>query len=433
MASSDAAAGPGPAANPLIRSRRIAAIGAAISGVLGAGLIVWGLSLHSVAMTAGGVVAVVRGVMGVMVIAGIRLSLRHSKNFPDGLYKVENIFAAVIGVIVLVAAYEFARISIKHLSGTFVFTRDPKSALPFFVAFGLFAFGMGFYKRRVANAESCPSLKADSYFSFADGVALIVIGIAMAIDIAGYHRIDAIAGLLVACLLAVAGIYILLGALKVLLDASVSRDVLSTVQRIAEADPGVRKVIGVDGRNSGSFVFLHLEVEPVAYDMKQAERISQDLERRIKSAVPNVDRVSIEFTTYKDALNAAVTLAADRKAVYDGFESAPVIGLIQIDGGKVTGEPQLVDNPAVSEQDGKGVRLAVFLGKHSVQTLLLKGEVTDADVIETLQAYGIEVVTRPALTDLDSALDELVTITGKRASVPAPETPVPQTATGEAS
>jgi cation diffusion facilitator family transporter len=419
--------------NPLVRSRRIAAIGAAMSGVLGAGLIVWGASVHSVAMTAGGVVAVVRGVMGVMVIAGIRLSLRHSKNFPDGLYKVENIIAAVVGVIVLVAAYEFSRLSIKHLSGTFVFTRDPKYALPFFIGFGLLAFVMGFYKRRVAAAESCPSLKADSYFSFADGAALIVIGIAMVVDIAGYHRVDAIAGLLVSCLLAVAGVYILIGALKVLLDASVDRDVLSTVQRIAEADPGVRKVIGVDGRNSGSFVFMHLEVEPVAYDMKQAEGISRELESRIKSAVPNVDRVAIEFTTYKDALNAAVTLAADSKTAHDGFESAPVIGLIQIDGGKVTGEPQLLDNPIPPDSDGRGVRLAVFLGKHSVQSLLLKGEVADADTMETLKAYGIEVVTRPAVTDLGSAMDELVKFAGTRASAEASETPVPRPATGEAS
>ena len=415
-------ASPGSAAetttNPLPRSQRVAAIGAAISGVFGAVLIVWGVSLHSVAMTAGGILSASRGVMGVFIIAGIRISRRHTSTFSFGLYKIENIIATGVGVIILVLAYELARISVKHLGGTFLFTNDPKYALPFFLASAVLAGFMFYYKRRVATAEGCPSLRADSYFSLADAIALVIIGVAMAIDIAGYHRVDAIAGLIVAALVAVIGVYIFLGGLKVLLDASVGRDLLARVKQIAAADPGIRQVLSVDGRNSGSFIFLHLVVEPAAYDLQQAGVISQELERRIKAALPNVDRADIEFNAPDDMFIVAAPLNSDGKTIAASFESAPMIGLVEVDGGKVTGKPDVVSNPAVDQSDGRGVHLAVFLGRRSVDVLLLKDAITDPDVVQTLQAYGIDVSVNPSRSDLESTDDELAALAKSRARVP---------------
>lgn len=407
---------PGPAteANPLARSLRAAAIAAAASAVFGATLIVWGSSLQSISMAAGGILAAVRGVMGASVVAGILLSRRHSKNFPDGLYKIENIIVSVIGVIVLVLAYEIAKLSIKHLDGTYIFSSDPKYALPFFLAGALLAAGMGYYKRRVATEEGCPSLKADSWFSFADAGALVIIGIALTLDIAGLHRVDAIAGLVVAALLAFIGVYIFLGGLKVLLDASVDRNILSRVTEVVGADPGVRKVISVEGRNSGSFIFLHVAVEPAAYDIRQAEEISRDLERRIKAAVANVDSVSIEFSAPAGALTAAVPVGSDGSSVAGGFESAPSIGLLEIDRGAISGEPDVVDNPAAGVSGGPGVHLAVHLGRQSVDVLLLREDIADQDTLQTLQAYGIDVSTKPSLSDLRSAGAELAKLVKDR-------------------
>ena len=412
-------AGPEPAKKPLVRSERAAGIAAVFSLAFGAALIVWGVSLHSVVMTAGGILAAARGAMGFFIIVGIRLSRRRSKGFPDGLYKVENIIACVIGVIVLILAYEVARISIRYLGGTHTLTNDPKYALPFFIAAALLAGGMGFYKRRVAKAEGCPSLKADAWFSFADGVAMVIVGVALTIDIAGFHRVDAIAGLLVACLLAVIGVQIFLGGLKVLLDASVDDDILSKVKEVAEVDPGIRKVLNVDGRNSGSFIFIHVTVEPAAYDLRQAGDVARDLERRIKTAVPNVDRVSIEFSAPADVFTAAVPVGSDRNSIATDFESAPMIGLVEFESGTVSGKPEVVDNPAAGISPGSGVHLAVFMGKRPVDVLLLKEDITDGDVLQALQAYTIDVSTRPSLSDLDSAGVELSKLALARKPAPA--------------
>ena len=410
---------PQPSTNPLAGSQRAAAIAGVVSSVFGAVLIVWGVSLHSVAMTAGGILTATRGVMAAFILAGIRLSRRHTSTFSFGLYKLENIIAAVVGVIVLVLTYELAKGSITHLNSTYLFTNDPKYALPFFLGAALLAGGMGFYKRRVARAEGCPSLKADAYFSFADAVALVIIGAALALDIAGLHRVDAVAGLIVACFLAVVGVQIFLGGLKVLLDASVSRDVLSKVREIAEADPGIRKVLSVDGRNSGSFIFLNLVVEPAAYDLVQAGDISRDLERRLKAALENVDSVGIEFSAPTDAFTAAVPLGSDGSSIAEGFESAPMVGILEVDSGTVTGKPDVVNNPAVGRSKGRGVHLAVFLGSRSVDVLLLKEDIADEEVLQTLQAYAIDVTVMPSLKDLESAGAELATLARARTRAPA--------------
>jgi len=400
----------------LTKSQRAAAIAAVLSTSFGIVLIIWGVSLQAVSMTGGGVLSVGRGVMAAFILVGIRLSRKHTSTFPDGLYKLENIIAAIVGITVLVLAYELARVSLAHLDGTYIFSSDPKYALPFFLAAAVLATAMGLYKRRVDRVEGCPSLEADAYFSFADAVALIVIGVALTLDIAGVPMVDAIAGLLVAAFLVVVGVQIFRNALRVLLDASVSRDVLARARAIAEADPGIRDVLAVDGRNSGSFAFLHLVVQPAAHDLAQAGAAAGDLERRLKAALPDIDSVSIEFGAPTGTRDAAILLGSDDRLA-QRFETAAKVAILEIDNGRVSGPADVVANPAVGLSEGAGVHLAVFLGRRSVAELLVRNDIADLEVRQTLQAYAIDIVVRPSIDDLDGAKAEFAALTpaGKHA------------------
>ncbi len=403
------------APNRLAASQRMATISAVVSGVFGAVLITWGVSLQAATLTGGGVLSVGRAVMSALLVVGISLSKRHTKTFPDGLYKLENIFAAVAGLIVLVLAYELVKVSVAHLDGTLIFSNDPKYALPFFLASALLGGVLGYFKRRVSRAEGCPSLEADAYFSFADAAALVIIGVALTLDIAGVPRADAIAGLIVACFLAVIGARILYSGLKVLLDASISRDVLSGVRRIAEGDPGIRKVLSVDGRNSGSFVFLHLVVVPVAHDVNVAQNVAADLERRLKAAFQDIDSVDIEFSPPTAGLAAAMLLEHDGSSAAEDFASAQRVAIVEIDDETLTAQPQVVPNPAIAVKRGAGVYLAVFLGRRAVDVLLVRQDIADEDARATLQAYGVEIQVRPSLVGLQDATAELASIAAKRA------------------
>lgn len=401
----------------LAGSLRVAAFSATVSTLFGVMLIVWGLSVHSATMTGGGVLAVGRGVMAVLIVTGIRLSGRHTTTFPNGLYKLENLFAAAVGAILLVLAYELVRASIPHLDGTLLFSRDPVYALPFFVAAALLGVVLGWVKRRVGRAEGCPSLLADAYFSFADAVALVIIGVALALDIAGVPRVDAMAGLVVAAFVAVVGAWILRGALRVLLDASVSRDFLDRVRRVAEMDPGVRRVVAVDGRNSGAFVFLHVVVEPSTVDLRVAHREARAMQQRLLTAFPNVDSISVEFGEPAGDVSAAVMLTEDGVQVARDFGSAPSVALVELVVRDETApRTQVLPNPARGLTRGGEVNLAVFLGRQGTGVLLMPDRLMDVAARETLAAYAIDVIVSPDVQTLPDAIAALRTRVDRRSS-----------------
>lgn len=389
------------------RSKKALIVSAIASGIFGAFLVIWDIFVPSLAMTAGAILTVVRCIMAVLILLGIRLSRRKTKTFTQGLYKLENIIAVIMGAIILVATYEFAKLSITHLDGSFRITTDPLYALPFFLFAAALAGAMAWYKLRVAKAEGCPSLRADAYFSMADGVAMLILGIALVLDIAGYHRADAIAALIVSCFLLFAGGTIVVGGLKVLLDASVDRKVLNRVKLIAEAFPDVKKVLRVDGRNSGSFIFLHIVLEPAAYDLEEANSVSGDIESRIRDAVPNVDKVVVEFGSAPDAKLGAVPVSADHRTVEEDFAAAHSIAMV--DGGADSDEDRVsfVPNPALGPANGKGEYLAVFLGRRTTDVLFVRRPIADEDTRYALEAYGIDVLVRPGLGDMGAVEREL--------------------------
>ena len=407
------------AADRLAGSRRVAAAAALVSTQFGAVLIVWGASVQSATMTGGGVLAVGRGVMAVMLVVGIRLATRRSATFPDGLYKIENLFAALAGLVLLVGAYELARAALPHLDGTLLFSRDPTCALPFFLAAAVLGLGLGWVKRRVGKAEGCPSLQADAYFSFADAGALVLIGVALTLDISGVPGVDAIVGLIVAVFVAVVGMWILHGALRVLLDASISREVLAQVCRVAQSDPGIRRVDSVDGRNSGSFVFLHLVVTPATADVRVAQGQAASLEQRLLATFPNVDSVRIELSACPAEAVGAVMLSADGTRVAQEFSTAPRLALVSV----VDGVPHAAvqANPAIevklgAGKPGAGVYLAAFLGRSGVTMLLLPDAAALDDELarQTLTAYAISIRVAPGLRTLADA-ESLIAATSEPA------------------
>ncbi len=410
--------------NPLARSQRAAALAAVVAAIFAAVLIVWGLSLGSLAMTVGGIFTAGRAVMGVLILVGIQFSRRRSATFPDGLYKLDNIVAVLVGVIILVLAYEAARLSISQLARDYSFTDNPRFALPVFVFAGALAVVMGFYKRRVAAQENCPSLKADATFSFADAAALMVIGVALGFDMAGLHRADAVAGLIVAGMLAVVGVRILVGGLRVLLDVTVDAATLQRAREVALFTPGIRRVLALAGRSSGSFIFLHLTVQPAAFDVARAADVGRALQENLKRALPRIDRVIIEFGAPNSTITAAVPVAADGDSVVVGFSSAPLIAFLESTKDSVdtkeseeTGGPlgnegslgaandpvEMVVNPALDIPAGQSICLAVFLGRRAIDVLLVRAPIDDEDVAATLRAYGVSVAVHPDLATVAEA------------------------------
>lgn len=293
----------------MTRAERTALVSAALATSLSAAFIIAAISVASISLFAGGVLTLARGLTSLMLFAGMRLSRRHPDDFPSGLYKLENLMATALGVMILVGSYVLAKVSIHDIirQGNLIGVDDPLDALTPLLVCMFLALFMAWYKVRVGRKENSPSLRADARFSMADAIGLAIISAGICLEAAGVPDMDAWAALAVSIIVAWVGIVVALDGIKVLLDVSLEGEVLDKVKSIVSSDRRIRDIISVQGRNSGKYRFLSLSLVPMSYDLREAEVTASDLKARIRAEVTNVDQVSIDFTVEeKSRLYAAI-------------------------------------------------------------------------------------------------------------------------------
>ncbi|RJP30530.1 MAG: cation diffusion facilitator family transporter [Actinobacteria bacterium] len=391
----------------MTKTERAALSSAIICGILAAALIVYGIVVKSMALFAGGMLTLVRSITGLMLLCGLRLSRRHPDDFPLGLYKLENLISVIIGALILLGAYLLAKVAIHQLrTGANLFDMDHLGyallTLSLSMAIALFNARR---KYRVAREENSPGMKADARHSLLDAVGLALIILGVSLEYAGVPRADAAAALVLVLIVIWMGSKVTLDGLKVLLDASVEKEVLDRARIIAGEEPRVSEVLDVQGRNSGSYRFMSLSLELYTCDLREAESIAADVRERLRAGIDNVDRISIDFSLEGGkVVRCAVPLQEDGIAVSPRFEDAPCFGLLEIRTGDASATSrEIIDNPLASEEEGKGVRLAVFLALRGVGTLLLHEPLPPYGTSDTLDAYEMTVLVEPRITNVEEA------------------------------
>lgn len=387
------------------KTEKAALISVLTSAVLAAGMIVTSVITGSVSVLAQGIHTAVDSVASIAVLIGLRLSGRHTEQFPFGLYKLENLIATVIGVLILLGAYELARDAVRGLRGGGSNLDKPALILIVMpVAIVVTGF-MAWYMGKVAKQENSPSLRASSRDALADMASSFAVLIAAALEMGGVKYADGVAALVVVLFLIWSGLRVTLDGLKVLLDASVERDVLDKVRQLAEQDLRIKKVVKVEGRNSGSYRFLSVSIVPRTRDLEEAHHLSHDLEREIISNVANVDRARIELEVEKkDALLFAAPVEEDGTSLASHFGKAPFFALFEVgakDGDVIKRE--VLANPFFHLEEQKGIRVTEFLAREGVDMLITKQAMEHKGAFYALQAQGIDVINHPELTTLSEA------------------------------
>jgi predicted Fe-Mo cluster-binding NifX family protein len=221
----------------------------------------------------------------------------------------------------------------------------------------------------------------------------------------GIPHMDAVAALIVVAVLAWSGLGIVLDGLRVLLDASIEKDVLDQVRQYAEGAPGVREVVKVEGRNSGSYRFLTLSFIPSSLDLKEAGEIAKGVASAIREGLDHVDRVDVEFLMEPPStLITAVPLSQNGTSVSSDFGGAPLFGLFEVNTaeGRIVRE-DVVRSPMGEKDVSPDIRAAVFLAKRGVNTVLLKDRFAVPGAAYVLQANHMETVMPVHATTIDEA------------------------------
>ena len=331
----------------------------------------------SLAVTAEMIHNLVDLAVSVAVLVGVKISQRKSRAFPYGLYKVENVVAVGVAILIFFTGYEIAREAL--------FT-DVRSATVTALILGgvvlsaLLPLAFSLYEMRVGKQLNSPSLMADAQEYRTHVLSSGMVFLALVCQLFDLP-VDRYAALAIVVFIAKTGWELLSGGMRVLLDASLDADTLNQVRSIIETEPAVTEVRSLVGRNTGRYRFLEAEVALRTDDLKKAHVASERIEKAIRDQVPHVERVLLHCEPQiRTHLRYAVPLADPAGTVSDHFGEAPYFGLVTVRTADGQIEHQeMRANPHLKVEKAKGIRVGEWLVKLKIDVVLLR---------ETIQGRG---------------------------------------------
>jgi cation diffusion facilitator family transporter len=214
------------------------------------------------------------------------------RSHPYGHEKVENLAAALEGVLIVLGAAIIIYEAINKLSSG---AQVEKLGIGIGVI-GFSAavnFAVSGYLYRQAKLTDSPALEGDAAHLRTDAITSLGVLVALAlVAITGVQELDAIAALVVACAIVFAGVRLVSRSSRVLVDEALPDDELA---RIGEAidGHGAPEVIGyhkLRARRAGSRRYIDLHVQfSRGTSLERAHQLSHELQRAIRSRLGGAD------------------------------------------------------------------------------------------------------------------------------------------------
>jgi cation diffusion facilitator family transporter len=229
------------------------------------------------------------------VVAYVSLRKADEPADEDHLYghaKVENVAAAIEGMLILVGAGVIVYESVHRLA-----TSAQLDSLGIGIAvIGLSAvvnFGVSTYLYGQARLHESPALEGDAAHLRADAwTSLAVLVGLLLIEVTGVAELDSIVALLVASAIVYAGIRILSRSSRVLLDEALPPDELGVVRDAIETHDaselaGYHKL---RGRRAGSsrYIDVHLQFAP-GTSLERAHAIAHEIQEDVRNKLPGAE------------------------------------------------------------------------------------------------------------------------------------------------
>ena len=322
----------------------------------------------SVALIADAIHSFTDVISSLTVFAGIKISKRKSKNFPYGLYKVQNFVSLLSSIFIFIAGYE-----IVHTAFFEQHTLKTKY-LPYAIAGVLLTmvitFAFSRYELRKGKEMGSPSLIADAKHIRTDMLSSMVI---LAGLVGGWFglNLDRIAAVLVVFFVVKAGVTISADALRVLLDASIDFETMDRVKTIIMEESRVISINSLRGRNSGPYKFIEADIVIKAKDLETAHAVSRRIETEIRREVSKVDHVLIHYEPQsKETTTYAVPIKKDKSGISEHFGEAPYFYLATVreKDGMLLSETYN-QNPFAGEEKGKGIKVSEWLLEKGVDVV----------------------------------------------------------------
>lgn len=365
----------------------------------------------SLAITAGAIDSATDSFASLAVFAGLFLSTRKTRNFPLGLYKIENLISVVIAFFIFFAGYEIAKQLISPPS------RVPDIALShlwWIWGATLATFLFGEYAAYHGKKTESPTIIAEGRHRQVDVLSSLVVLVSVLLNYYDirfqYHylTIDRISAFLVLLFIIQAGWELLSDGMRVLLDASIDHETLNRARKIVESQPAVKEVTSLVGRSAGRFRFLYVEVVIRTRRFKKAHDISHRIEKEIREQIPHVKQVHVHYApSQSEILRMGLPVLEDGESICGHFGDAPGFVLLKVNPRtcEILEKTEL-KNPNPDTEKGKGLKAARFLVSHNIDLVVAKKDISESGPGYVFADAGVDIQKTEKET-VSAAFDEI--------------------------
>jgi cation diffusion facilitator family transporter len=375
---------------------RIAAYAFLLNLVLAIMKALLAFSSGSLAITASAIDSGTDAVASLVIYGGVKLSTKKTRSFPMGLYKLENVTSIVIALFILIAGYEIIR---EILSPVGSLLRISLSYIILLFAGTVATLLFGQYAISIGRRTESPTLIAEGRHRQVDVLSSIVVLVSVVLSYFGLDlnifgvTIDQIGAALILIFIARAGWALLSDGMRVLLDASIDFSTLDSIREIIRSEPLVSEIKSLMGRNAGRFRFIEATITLKTENLETAQRISEDIEMKIRNQVTHVEKVIIHCGPQERTHDRiALPLEDGKNRISMHFGEAPYFGIVNIrrKDGEIENQA-ILENPHRSVETAKGIRVAEWLVEQGVEHVGMKEDVSRKGPGYVLSNGGVKI------------------------------------------
>ena len=336
-------------------------------------------------------------IASIISLISVKLAAKKTKEFPYGLYKVENIAAILIAIFLFFAAYEIIREAFFSEAERSIKHTELAIGVMFFAMVATFVYSR--LEIKAAKRLNSPALLADAHHIWADFLSSVIVIVGLIGTYFGYN-LDKYAAVIVSLFIFHSGWDIFMRGLKVLLDVSLDKEEIEEIKKIIYKHPAVVDIKHIRGRVAGSFKFLDLELLLHNYGLRETHRIVDELEREIRETIPNIDSVFIHYEPVRQEGLRIAFLTCKNKKIKD-FSTAKNIVVVDVSKNLDIHEGQ----PIPVEPDEK--EICNIITKIGVDIVVSRHHPMNFDVRWNLARAGV-MVWETEKDDYKEALKEII-------------------------
>jgi cation diffusion facilitator family transporter len=205
-----------------------------------------------------------------------------------GHAKIENLAAAIEGMLILIGAGVIVYAAVRRL----VVGAEVDSLGLGIAAVAISSVvnvGVSSYLYRRARVYDSPALEGDAAHLRADAVTSIAVLVGLVlVEVTGVVELDAAVALAVAAAIVIAGLRILMRSSRVLVDEALPAEELDVVREAISSYPGneVRSFHKLRGRRAGSdrYIDVHVQFAP-GTTLERAHAIAHELQDQVRGRI----------------------------------------------------------------------------------------------------------------------------------------------------